>query len=193
MSILCKNCKSGYILPGQPKGSLVNPSTESDAYYFSPAIEGETPAIPAGEDSAQVTTGQSSAEPGKKMAVVLLTDIFGLQLKNPKILADNFAKKLGCDVYVPDLFQGRYAVSEAELAPYIPDVPKTTYTIVDRIKHIWILVRSLPRLWVTRPAVGLARTERFIKNLREKRGYSQIGVIGSVSTGVQSLDSPEDQ
>lgn len=39
-------------------------------------------------------------------AVIILTDIFGLPLKNSKILADSFAAQLGCDVWAPDLFNG---------------------------------------------------------------------------------------
>lgn len=43
-------------------------------------------------------------------AVVLLTDVFGLPLKNNKILADELAKRVGCDVWVPDLFAGAYPI-----------------------------------------------------------------------------------
>ena len=74
----CPQCTQGYILPGEPKGTMI------DGAYFSPAPEG--------------------AESTK--AIVFLTDIFGLGLKNSKILADELAKKVGCDVWVPDLFAG---------------------------------------------------------------------------------------
>ncbi|KAG8805216.1 hypothetical protein FRC17_005674 [Serendipita sp. 399] len=188
MSILCKNCTSGYILPGEPKGSLLNESTEKDACYFSPAPNNVfSPALEV-PTSVPATASESQRSTGEKLAVILLTDIFGLQLKNPKIIADNFSKRLNCDVYVPDLFEvawidecgnsGRYALSEAELAPYIPDVPKTHYSMIDNIKRIMIIVRNLPRLWATRPAVGVARAETFIKKLKEKNGYAKIGVVG---------------
>lgn len=39
------------------------------------------------------------------------TDIFGLALPNPKIMADLFAERTGRDVYVPDLFDGAFATS----------------------------------------------------------------------------------
>lgn len=74
----CPQCTQGYILPGEPVGSMV------DGVYFSPAPE-----------------GASSTK-----AVFLLTDVFGLALKNNKILADELAKRVGCDVWVPDLFAG---------------------------------------------------------------------------------------
>jgi carboxymethylenebutenolidase len=77
----CEQCTQGYILPGEPAGSMVNGA------YFAPA--------PA-----------DAAPSGLKKAIVLLTDIFGLPLKNSKILADDLAKRVGCDVWVPDFFEG---------------------------------------------------------------------------------------
>lgn len=77
----CEQCTKGWVLPGEPKGSMVNDK------YFHPAPPSET-------------------EISEKCAVVLLTDIFGLSLKNSKIIADELSIRLGCDVWVPDLFQG---------------------------------------------------------------------------------------
>lgn len=74
----CPDCKKGAILPGEPSGTMVK-----DA-YFAAGPEGNT-----------------------SRAVVLLTDIFGLPLVNSKIIADNISKRLGCDVWVPDLFNGK--------------------------------------------------------------------------------------
>ena len=71
-------CTQGRILPGEPTGSIV------DGSYFSPAPEG----------------GSSSN------AIVVLTSVFGLPLKNSKLVADELAMKVGCDVWVPDLFAG---------------------------------------------------------------------------------------
>lgn len=45
-----------------------------------------------------------STQPTK--AIILLTDIFGLRMSNPKIVADHFAEQLGMDVWVPDFFEG---------------------------------------------------------------------------------------
>ena len=74
----CPQCTQGYVLPGEPTGTMI------DDTYFAAAPE-----------------GASSTK-----AIVLLTDIFGLPLKNNKILADELAKRVGCDVWVPDLFGG---------------------------------------------------------------------------------------
>jgi carboxymethylenebutenolidase len=76
----CPDCSTGEFLPGEPTGT-----TSTQGAYFSPA-----PVAP--EDP--------------KRAVILLTDAFGLPVKNCKILADNLAKRLNCDVWVPDLFEG---------------------------------------------------------------------------------------
>jgi carboxymethylenebutenolidase len=83
MELPCKDCVSGYILPGDPRGTLL-----SDGSYLTKPEKGNN----------------ANSE---KRALVLLTDSFGLQLQNPKILADSFANHLGCDVFVPDLFNGR--------------------------------------------------------------------------------------
>ena len=77
----CENCFKGSRLPGEPKGSMV------DGAYFHAA------AAPAAE-----------GEP--KRAIVLLTDIYGLPLKNSKVMADQLSEKVGVDVWVPDLFDG---------------------------------------------------------------------------------------
>ena len=78
---ICDKCAEGTILPGEPSGSMQYGET---AYF-----------------AAAAPDSQSS-----KSAVVLITDIFGLPLVNCKIMADRFAKEVGCDVWVPDLFNG---------------------------------------------------------------------------------------
>lgn len=84
MELPCQDCASGYVLPGEPRGIF------KDGAYLA-------------------TTEQTNDGPtGEKRALVLLTDVFGLHLKNPKILADSFSERLGCDVFVPDLFNGSY-------------------------------------------------------------------------------------
>jgi carboxymethylenebutenolidase len=75
----CTYCYKGFVLPGEPKGSMVGQA------YFTPAPS----------DATQQTK-----------AIVLLTDIFGLPLPNPRIVADHLAEQVGVDVWVPDLFNG---------------------------------------------------------------------------------------
>ena len=78
----CENCFKGYILPGDPTGSMIG-----TAYYRS------APTSPSGTDTS-------------KRAIILLTDIFGLAIKNPRIIADLLSEKVGVDVWVPDIFNG---------------------------------------------------------------------------------------
>lgn len=75
----CDNCKKGAVLPGEPTGTMVNGA------YLAAGPEGNT-----------------------SRAIILLTDIFGLPLINCKIIADNISKRLQCDVWVPDLFNGPF-------------------------------------------------------------------------------------
>lgn len=86
----CPDCSSGGLLPGEPLGTI---TTVEGAYF--------TPGAPE-----NATESASS-----KRAIVLLTDGFGLPLKNSKILADILAKRLECDVWVPDLFAGVHGLS----------------------------------------------------------------------------------
>ena len=79
----CEQCTQGYVLDGEPEGTMV------DGAYLrtAPSVEGADAGTPT-------------------RAVVLLTDIFGLPLKNSKLVADEIARRVGCDVWVPDLFDG---------------------------------------------------------------------------------------
>jgi hypothetical protein len=88
MTTLCKNCVSGYVLPGEPKGTI-----KDGAYVYSY------------EPDSQHQDGTPNLT---KTAIILVTDIFGLDLKNSKILADSMGERLHCDVLVPDLFDGTY-------------------------------------------------------------------------------------
>ena len=95
---ICQKCTEGFILPGEPSGSMQRVEGVAHEAYFAPA-----PSL-AAEDA-----GSEQANP-KKAAVVLLTDAFGLPLVNCKIMADLFAKEVGCDVWVPDLFNGAFVL-----------------------------------------------------------------------------------
>jgi len=75
----CTYCYKGFALPGEPKGTMVG------QHYFTAAPN----------DATQRTK-----------AIVLLTDIFGLPLPNPRIIADHLAEQVGVDVWVPDYFNG---------------------------------------------------------------------------------------
>lgn len=87
--MLCEHCTQGYIVPGEPAGTMVG-----DAYFH--------PAPPGPNTSA------SGSKPAR--AIVVFTDIFGLPLQNCKLIADALSRRVGCDVWVPDLFDGACAM-----------------------------------------------------------------------------------
>ena len=84
--MVCPNCAEGDFLPGEPTGSI-NPDFQGAYYAPGPLSSSD---------------GTSSSQ----RAVLLLTDAFGLPLKNCKIMADDLARRLECDVWVPDYFAG---------------------------------------------------------------------------------------
>ena len=84
----CTDCNRGSILDGNPSGT-VQKVDGVDAYFIS---------VPKSSTT-------------QKFGVILLTDAFGLELVNSKLIADRIANELGCDVWVPDLFDGRATLS----------------------------------------------------------------------------------
>lgn len=82
----CPDCFRGVAFDTEPQGVL----SDIEGAYLATA-KGDTPSA--------------------TRAVIVLTDIFGLQLPNAKVLADLYAEQLGCDVWVPDLFGGEWFAS----------------------------------------------------------------------------------
>ncbi|KAJ7629577.1 hypothetical protein B0H17DRAFT_1150556 [Mycena rosella] len=117
----CPDCFKGAVLEGEPTGII---SSQFDGAYFA--------------------TGGTS-----KRAIILLTDIFGLPLKNPKILADNFAKHLECDL-----------------------------SFFDLVKFVWGVLPSVPAMVRHRPSVVEARTISLVKKLQIAKKYELLGAIG---------------
>ena len=88
MAPICANCVTGYRLPGEPTGEMIHiEPTVMEAYLVSKHTK-------------------TSEGDGVKKAVVFLTDVFGLPLGNPKIMADEINARVHVDVYVPDMFEG---------------------------------------------------------------------------------------
>jgi len=86
----CPRCHEGSILSGEPKGTVKTGILGNSYFSPAPAVEANTPDVTL------------------KKAILLLTDVFGLSVNNCKVIADEFAKQLGCDVWVPDYFMGAY-------------------------------------------------------------------------------------
>jgi dienelactone hydrolase len=122
---------------------------------------------PAAKDSTQRTK-----------AIILLTDIFGLPLPNPKIVADHLAKSVGVDVWVPDLFNGKPPFDANKLEPLLPDRAGVKPSWRDVGLFIIRVIPSIPRFFASRPSVVEPRVHQFIKKIRDEHGYGKIGVVG---------------
>ena len=114
----CPKCVEGYELPGEPKGSI---QAEFQGAYFT---------------AFQSPDAGSSGSNASKRAVVLLTDGFGLPLKNCKIIADKISTALECDVWVPDYFQGML-LSSLELCRVDMDSEWCRSTFDTSQRNVW--------------------------------------------------------
>ena len=92
--MICDKCIEGSILPGKPTGSM----QYNDTAYYAPA-----PALPEGTEKTP------EHEKLQKSCIIVLTDVFGLPLVNCKLIADRYAKEVGCDAWVPDIFNGAFS------------------------------------------------------------------------------------
>ena len=56
---------------------------------------------------------------------------------------------------------GHPPIHDADLAPYIPDIPgeSSKLTWMQRLKLVMVYIHAAPGLWAERPSVGLARVE----------------------------------
>ncbi|KAG9024385.1 hypothetical protein FRB95_011561 [Tulasnella sp. JGI-2019a] len=160
---VCSDCVKGYRLPGEATGEMTQ--VDNVPAYF--------------RSAPSLTQGQDTAE---KKAIVLVSDIFGLQLDNIKIIADELSKRVGVDAFAPDYFLGKPPFKFEDVGPYLlPKRPGQIHTWGETFSFIWALLRnftgalSIPTIF--RPAVVNARLEDFLKGLRAQ-GYTRIGVLG---------------
>ncbi|KAJ6484362.1 hypothetical protein C8R47DRAFT_980950 [Mycena vitilis] len=145
----CPNCFLGSVLEGEPTGVI----SDIEGAYFASGGNAES-----------------------KRAIILLTDAFGLPLKNNKILADSFAQQLKCDVWIPDFFAGRPPVTVEQL-DMMPESASHKLGFTGFMKWLGRIIPSLPSLLITnRASVVDARTISVVKKLQGK--YDKFGAIG---------------
>ncbi|CAK5270616.1 unnamed protein product [Mycena citricolor] len=149
----CPDCFKGSILEGEPTGTV---QEHLHGAYFAPAGD---------------TRGAN------KRAIVLLTDIFGLPLKNCKILADEFAKRLGCDVWVPDIFAGKPFLTPDDMK-HFPRKAGQTLSVLNTARFLIKALSVLPSFVRHRASVVDGRVVAFMNALQAERQYDKIGVIG---------------
>ncbi|KAF7299105.1 DLH domain-containing protein [Mycena indigotica] len=148
----CPNCFTGELLDGEPTGKT---SEVDGAAYFAPGPENAT----------------------SKRAIILLTDIFGLPLKNSKILADNFAKCLECDVYVPDLFAGHPPVTVQQLSA-LPEKAGVKLGVGKIAQIVWKVLPSIPAMIRNKPSAGAARALTASDVSHQTKHYEKLGAVG---------------
>ncbi|CAK5270615.1 unnamed protein product [Mycena citricolor] len=150
----CPDCFKGSILEGTPTGSI---EERFHGAYFAPAA--------------------TTSTTGSKRAIVLLTDIFGLPLKNCKVIADEFARRLGCDVWVPDLFAGKPFLTPEALQQF-PEKAGQKMGVLGGLKFAVTALGVLPSFIRNRPAVVDARVVSCVEAIQAEKKYEKLGAIG---------------
>ncbi|TFK46058.1 dienelactone hydrolase endo-1-3,1,4-beta-D-glucanase [Heliocybe sulcata] len=146
--------QQGTILPGEPEGEMTRVG-ETEAYLYR---------APAGSTNPR--------------AVFLLSDIFGLPLKNCKILADTISKRLRCDVWVPDLFAGSPTFRVHDLDGILPTKPGQVVSYIGYLKLAVLVLRCGLWMYWNCGAVVDPRVETFIREVKEDKKYAKVGAVG---------------
>ncbi|GAA5900713.1 hypothetical protein JCM5296_004876 [Sporobolomyces johnsonii] len=158
---LCAKCFEGYLLDGEPNGRLEK----------------------TGPIESYVAVGEKTAQDGK--VIVLATDIYGLGIPNPKLLADKLAAELGWTVYVPDLFEGEY-IDTSKLQPQLELMDESLYkkSLFSKITSILSILYGLVRYvgigYLKKHSLSRALTlsEQVCSFLRTEKGVKKIGMVG---------------
>jgi len=123
----------------------------------------------------------------KTRAVVLLTDIFGLPLVNCKIIADEISKRVDCDVWVPDLFDGRPLFRVDELLPLVPIKAGEKMPFMRNLRFRLAIIPRLHRLFAIRAAVTDPKIDAFITKIKKEREYEYVGAVGYCFGGAAAV------
>ncbi|KAK7048323.1 DLH domain-containing protein [Favolaschia claudopus] len=143
----CPDCFTGSVLEGTPTGVI----SDIDSAYFA-----------SGSPDGNSNTKRND---------------YRLKLNNPKIIADQFALHLKCDVWVPDFFQGHPPVNEFQMKS-LPDRAGKKLGVFGLLRTIAVALPSIPSFISNRGSVVDARVVSFIKKIQEQKKYEKIGVIG---------------
>ncbi|PPQ72815.1 hypothetical protein CVT24_012891 [Panaeolus cyanescens] len=156
----CSQCREGFVLPGEPTGSM---QVGYQGAYYAMGAEGES-----------------------SRAVIFLTDGYGLPLQNCKIMADNLAQRLHCDVWVPDYLAGRPLVDVDDLGA--PDRAGVKLSLFDKLKGmLFSVIPKIPAYISNRPSVVDKRVKEFILMLQNKKQYEKVGVVGYCWGGATAM------
>lgn len=147
-SSFCQHCIDLHELPGTPQGTADR--------------VGDVP----------VYLSKGLGETQINGTLVIATDVYGLGIVNPKIVADLFAQKTGMNVVVPDLFpHGPVKPGEFVLPGQASKGPPSEETMKQNLQRLTAWMESGNQPDRTYPLL-----ESVIKHFGEKQG--PIGVIG---------------
>ncbi|MCJ1413671.1 hypothetical protein MMC19_007793 [Ptychographa xylographoides] len=137
--------------------------------------------IPAGhvEEIGGLQTYVAAPESqSKAKSVIFITDIFGWELPNVRLLADNYAQA-GFYCYVPDVHNGNSLPISFLQNVEPPLKEQAQLTLVDKAKNAAIVPTTLgPWLLSHREAVTAPLIDGFVNAVRMLPGTNKIGAIG---------------
>lgn len=123
----------------------------------------------------------------KKHTIIFLVDIFGYQLPNTRILADQYAKE-GFYVYVPDILNGDPLDISllSNIEPPLKDYE--TAGLIDKAKNTAIAGASLGT-WLPKHTEGttLPIVEKAVEAIKAIPGTEKVGTIGFCFGGRYSI------
>lgn len=172
----CKECLMGEVMEGTPQGTMGE--LGGVKYYLAGIATGDAGRATTSTQVTDETTGPTESA---TKAIILCYDIFGLSVKNPKLIADALAKATSLPVYVPDYLEGDY-VDPAKL-----HLDETLQSERPRFQRITTVVKMLVSFLVTtgptfiyrhRAAVTVPIVEKFCTALRAGKGINRLGAVG---------------
>ena len=122
----CERCVQGFVMKGEPEGRMVGsayfhgapPSTTTTTTTTTNNNNNNNNVTTNNDntnndntndvDATSPDTSPDTPRSDSTKAIILLTDIFGVDLVNCKLNADEISKRVGCDVWVPDIFGGMF-------------------------------------------------------------------------------------
>ena len=113
-----------------------------------------------------------------KVAVVILSDVFGYKLPNTRLIADNFSKQLSVLVIAPDLFNGFYVPPNLmDTINILSGAKKGSFLtkVYGFFKLLWYLIPFRLRN-LSKKSQDLS--EKIIQHLKTNHGIEKIAVQG---------------
>jgi len=125
--------------------------------------------------STYVSAPQSGS---KAKTIIFITDIFGYEFKNVRLLADHYTEA-GFYVYVPDFHQGDSLPIEFLQSVEPPLKTREQLTLLDKTKATATVGTTLPP-WLLKHREGVTKPliSSFIAAVRAEPGTGKVGAIG---------------